>query len=238
VAVTLSNSVGVCLADAEYIWGVLLPDNDSRPADVQEQDRYDSTALVSSMNDNVDCFRHRLIRRELAIRNLLGSSSCFCELHFDAVHPLLLTDEEKAIIKEFFKRGGFILFIEDCYPYSQDEFWGVRSWPIIDFIKEELPSQDHDFSLSHVSDSHAIFHTYYTTQTADAIWHELNGNPYTPNRTLLSYRGTACAFVYGRYGWLEDDQWIADQRPFKRIFSMQQKSYELTVNLYVYATSH
>jgi hypothetical protein len=87
----------------DYIWTVLIPKNDSRPEDVQEQDRFDSSALVRSMDRNVECFHHRLRRREVEISDLPGSFSCFCELRFDAVHPLVLDDDEKRIIKNYFK---------------------------------------------------------------------------------------------------------------------------------------
>ena len=76
---------------------------------------------------------------------------------------------------------------------------------------------------------------HYHTQTADAIRHELTGNPNTPNRTLLYYQKRLCAFVMGRYGYLEDDAWVPTPRPFAEDFSMDPKSYQLIVNVYIYS---
>jgi hypothetical protein len=37
------------------------------------------------------------------------------------------------------------------------------------------------------------------------------------------------------YGNLEDDQWVAETRPFSREFSSELKSYQLIVNIYTYS---
>jgi len=190
------------------------------------------------MNDTEKVFRHQLAWNKVAIKNLLASSAPFCELRFDAVNPLVLTDQEKAILREYFVRGGFILFQEDAYPYFQDEFWSVKEWPVIDFLTKELPALDPDFTVQKVTDSHQLFHQYYNTQTAEFTKHELQDNPYTPNRTLLSYRGHPCAFVYGRYYLIEDGKWVAMPRPFEPVFSADPRGYQLTVNIYVYSQTH
>jgi hypothetical protein len=230
----------VCgLAQAtSYSWTVLIPENDSRAADVRDYDEFDSKSLVMNMNESEKIFRHRLVWNKAALKDLLALAPPFCELRFDAVNPLILTDREKAILKEFFARGGFVLFQEDAYPYSQDEFWSVKSWPVIDFLTRELPAADSDFKVEKVTDAHPLFHQYYNTQTGELTRHELEDNPYTPNRTLLSYRGHACAFVYGRYNYIEDGKWVAMPRPFRHFFSWDPKGYELTVNIYFYAVMH
>jgi len=225
-------------ATRAFSWTVLIPEHDSRAADVRDYDEFDSKSLVSGMNETEKVFRHQLVWNKLPIKNLLASSAPFCELRFDAVNPLVLTDQEKAILREYFVRGGFILFQEDAYPYSQDEFWSIKSWPVIDFLTKELPASSPDFHFEKVTDSNVLFHQYYDTQTAEQTKHELQDNPYTPNRTLLSYRGHPCAFVYGRYNWIEDGKWVAMPRPFAYVFNMEERGYQLTVNIYVYAATH
>ncbi len=123
-------------------------------------------------------------------------------MHFDGVNPGGLSVEEKSILGEYLKRGGFILFFIDTYPYSQDEFWAVKQWSVIDFLTKELPASDPDFTTGRATDDFPIFKVHYQTETADAIRHELNGNPNTPNRTLLFYRNRLCCFVMGEYGYL------------------------------------
>jgi hypothetical protein len=221
-----------------FSWTVLIPEHDSRDADVRDYDAFDSKSLVVGMNETEKVFRRQLTWKKCAIKDLLNVSAPFCELRFDAVKPLILTDQEKAILREYFIRGGFVLFQEDAYPYSQDEFWSVHSWPVIDFLAKELPASSPDFKVEKITDTHQIFHQYYRTQTAELTRHELQDNPYTPNRTFLSYGDHACAFVYGRYNWIVDDKWVAMERPFPYVFNLEERGYQLTVNIYLYAMTH
>jgi hypothetical protein len=221
-----------------YPWTVLIPKNDSRDPDEREQDYFDSRSQVASMNESEKLFGHHLVWSRIPISKLLTISTPFCELRFDAVKPLVLTDEEKLILREYFMRGGFVQLEEDAYPYGQDEFWSVHSWPVIDFLMKELPASDPDFKVTKITDAHQLFHQVYQTYTSDTVRHELDGNPYTPNRTLLSYRGRACALVRGRYTEVVDGEWVAMPRPFERVFSMDPRGYELTVNVYAYIELH
>jgi hypothetical protein len=172
---------------------------------------------------------------KIPIKHLLSARTAFCEMHFDAVRPLVLTANEKGILREYLKRGGFILFFIDTYPYAQDEFWPVKEWPLIDFLKLELPAADSDFTTGRATDDFPIFGIHYKTQTADAIRHELLGNPNTPNRTLLFYQGRLCCFVMGRYGYFDGGEWVPMSRPFEGDMSMDPKSYRLIVNIYNYS---
>jgi hypothetical protein len=221
-----------------YPWTVLIPQHDSRDAEVRGQDDFDSRSLVGSMNVSEKIFGHRLVWSQARIADLLSLATPFCELRFDAVKPLVLTGQEKSILREYFSRGGFVLFQQDCYPYDQDEFWPVKSWPVIDFLTRELPAADPDFTVTKITDRHPLFNQAYHTRTSEFTVHELQGNPATPNRTLVAYRGHPCAFVYGRYYVIEDGKWIAEPRPFPRVFSLDPRGYQLTVNIYTYVALH
>ncbi len=217
-----------------------MPQNDSRDPEMRDWDAFDSQSLVASMNANEKLFGRHLVWSRVAIRKLLDVSTPFCELRFDAVRPLVLTDEEKRVLREYFMRGGFVLFQEDAYPYDQDEFWAVHSWPVIDFLTKELPALDPDFKVTKVNDSHTLFNQVYHTKTAELTRHELEGNPFSPNRNFVTYRGRACAFVYGRYNVTDEytGKWVASPRPFEKRFSLEERGYELTVNIYAYAALH
>jgi len=234
-----AGEAGAVAQSCTFPWTVLVPQNDSRDAEVRAMDDFDSRSLVFSMNANEKLFGHHLVWSRVPITKLLLVATPFCELRFDAVHPLVLTDEEKRVLREYFRRGGFVLFQEDAYPYDQDEFWAVHSWPVIDFLRKELPAADPDFKVTRIDDSHPLFNQVYHTRTAVLIQHELDGNPYTPNRTFVTYRDQACAFVYGRYNLLGDDgKWFAAPRPFARVFSLESRGYMLTVNIYAYVALH
>jgi hypothetical protein len=219
----------------EYPWVYLVAENDSRDPEMCSHDEAQSLNTVAVINEQEDLFAHHLIWRKAAIRNLLAMNVPFCEMHFDAVRPFSLTADEKRIIAEYLKRGGFILFFIDTYPYAEEEFWPVKDWPIIDFIAKELPASDPDFTAGRATDDHPIFKVHYHTQTAEMIRHELEGNPNTPNRTILSYQDRLCCFVMGQYNYLEGGRWVALARPFPGVFSYQLKSYQLIVNIYTYS---
>jgi hypothetical protein len=219
----------------DYPWGILIPENDSRDQEMRAYDEADSVNMISVINESEKPFHHHLFGVKVPIKNLLSAKTAFCEMHFAAVRPLVLTPDEKAILQEYLKRGGFILFFIDTYPYAQDEFWKVKDWPLIDFVRQELPGADPRFTAGRATDDFSIFGIHYKTQTADAIRHELLGNPNTPNRTLLFYEGRLCCFVMGKYGYLDGDTWVPRPRPFANDFSMDPKSYRLIVNIYNYS---
>jgi hypothetical protein len=219
----------------EYPWVMLVPENDSRDPEVRQQDEVQSLNTVAVINQQEELFNHHLTWRKAAVRDLLSINAPFCEMHFDAVKLFSFTAEEKGILTEYLKRGGFILFIIDAYPYAEDEFWKVKEWPLIDFIAKELPASDHDFLSRRATDYSPIFKIHYRTQTADSIRHELIDNPNTPNRTILFYRNRLCCFVMGNYTHLEDGQWVPMERPFPGPYEFELKSYRLTVNIYTYS---
>jgi len=224
--------------DSDFSWTMLAPQNDSRPPDVRIFDDHLSQSMLDSMNENEPIFHHRLTWRKQPISHLLSISAPFCELPFDAVHPQILTPKEKEIVKEYFKRGGFILLCEDAYPYPQDEFWAVKSWPIIDFITKELSASDPDFTWEKVTEKHQVFHQHLETNLPDSEKMELEGNPYSPYLIMVYYKGHPCAFVEAQFYHIEDDKWVDLPRPYVYVFDQNIEGYALTVNLYVYATLH
>ena len=87
---------------------------------------------------------------------------------FDAVKPLILTDLEKSILREYFIRGGFILFEEDAFPYSQDEFWSVKEWPVIDLSDHIVP--DISCRKKWITDAHALCIKFTTWTNLRQAW--------------------------------------------------------------------
>ncbi len=217
---------------------VLTPESDSRDADVRDFDEFQSRTLATDMNATEKLFQQRLIWQKLPILQLLATSPPFCELDYDAVKPQILTSAEKTILREYLTRGGFIELSGDTYPYSQDVFWAVKKWPVIDFVTRELPAFDSHFTFKRITEKHLLFHLHYTTQIDEAERHELEGNPYTPDFILVSYRGHPCAFVWGNYGRYYQNRWMALERPFDRNLRLVPEDYALNVNLYIYAMTH
>ncbi len=219
----------------EYPWILLSPENDSRDPEMRDWDDADSLSMVGVMNQSESLFNHHLVWKKAAIKNLLALDAPFCEMRFDAVHPGSLSAEEKSILGEYFKRGGFILFFVDSYPYSQDEFWPVKKWSVIDFLTKDLPASDPEFTTGRATDDFPIFTAHYRTETPEPTKRELANNPNTPNRIMLFYRKRLCSFVIGRYSYMEDGAWVPMPRPFPTDFSMDARGFKLVVNIYIYS---
>jgi hypothetical protein len=234
-ALVLSLAMVARVHAMEYPWVLLEAQNDSRDPEVREADEAFSRNMVSVINQSEDLFHHSVVWREAPVAKLLEMNAPFCEMHFDAVHPFAFTEEEKEVLAEYFRRGGFILFFIDAFPYDQDTFWPVKQWPVIDFLTKELP-RDPDFTAARADDDSPLFKIHYQTEASEAIRHELDGNPNTPNRTVVYYKNRLCCFVMGNYNVLDDDgKWIAKPRPFSLEFSSELSGYERIVNVYVYS---
>jgi hypothetical protein len=231
---TFSFIASLTVARAVYPWVLINPEKDSRDADTRQSDEVFSRNLVFVINENEALFRHQMTWQEAPITKLLEMNGPFCEMHFDAVRPLDLTAEEKTVLIEYFKRGGFILFFIDAFPYDQDEFWAVKSWPLVDFLVKELP-RDSDFSIARLRDDHPMFKIHYQSHVDEEIRHELRDNPYTPNRLGIYYKNRLCGFIMGNYNVVENGKWIAEPRPFSLQFSSELSGYERIVNVFVYS---
>jgi hypothetical protein len=236
LAVVWLSFMGFGVARAtEYPWVLIYPQNDSRDPEMRRADEAYSRNMVSVVNQTERLFHHHVVWKKAAISHLLEISAPFCEMHFDAVHPFEFTPEEKTIVAEYFKRGGFILFFIDAYPYDQDEFWAVKHWPLVDFLTEELSRGDTAFSSSRIPDSDPIFQIHYPTHPPDSIVHELRDNPSTPNRTAVYYKGQMRGIVMGDYYIIEGGKWVAEPRPFSLEFSSELSGYQRIVDVYAYS---
>ena len=220
-----------------YSWAILIPENDSRPKEVRDFDEVVTKQLVHDMNNTETVFRHHLTWRQVPVSRLLSASVPFCEFDFDPVHPLVLTDREKAVLKEYFERGGVILLREGVYSYSPDELSGIKRWPIIDFLTGELPASSPDFRVEKIDEKHPLFHQYYSTRLPLPEARALQDFPHLPDLTLVSYKGHPCAFVYASY-FCDGEKWLTISPPFPTDFSIVPEDYALWVNLYIYASMH
>jgi hypothetical protein len=234
-AILVFLSVLARAAGTEYPWVVLTPADDSRSAHMRQWDEGESLNTVSVINLREELFDHRLVWKKAAVRELLSMDAPFCELRFDAVHPFRWSAGEKSILAEYLRRGGFILFLLDAYPYSQDEFWAIGQWPVIDFITKELPGADRDFSPGKAGADLSVFKSPKPVHTPDWIQYELSGNARSCDRTMLSYQGRLCGFVIGEYSNYRlngKGGWIGLTRDPPMFYLFGEQNIDLIVNLY------
>jgi hypothetical protein len=198
-------------------------------------DEAESLNTVSVINLKEGMFEHRFVWKRAAIKDLLSMDAPFCELRFDAVYPFRWSPGERTILAEYLKRGGFIVFMMDAYPYSQDEFWAVREWPVIDFVTKELPGADRGFSTRKGTEDMPIFRSPKLVHTHEWIQIELAGNPNTVDRTMLFYQGRLCGFVLGEYSYRlwRKGGWVGFTRDPPVFYTFGEHSIDLLVNLYV-----
>jgi len=220
-----------------YTWTSLIPQHDSRPADMRKYDRDTLSAMIVNMNATEKVFHQQLTWQELPIRRLLKVPAPFCELDFDPLHPLILTTQEKAILREYLGRGGFLQLGTDVYPYSQKELASVTKWPVVDFVTKELPALDPDFTVEKITEKHPIYHQYYSTYVPAPERWALRTFPHLPDCTLVSHKGHPCVFIYSNY-YCEGDHWVVLPRPFNEDTDWIAEDYAMNVNLYIYTSMH
>ncbi len=204
----------------EYPWVFLIPNSSSYDSTGNNMDEAVSRNTVAILNQKEPLFNHHLIWKKVTIKNLLSMGTPFCEMHFDAVIPCKLDSEEKSIIEEYLKRGGFILLVIDTCRYSEEEYWNVKEWPIMNFLTHDLPASDHSFSTGKASENFPIFRLPYQFTFPDFIRHEFSENPYSPVHTQLFYQNRLCCFVLEFYSSARN---------------RRDNAYQLLVNIYTYS---
>ena len=219
-------------------WVMVTPRNDTRDAEMQAWDELDSIGTVALMNREEAMAEGNFVWGKSSIEDVLRTRTPFAELRIDPVHPMEFTPREKEVLVEWFKRGGFLLLLEDTYPYEQEEFRKLATLPAFDFLIRELPFTDPDFTFAKAEDDHPIFNVIYTTKTADWVAVERRENPHYRGRQYLEYKGRMVAFFMGRYNLMEEGRWIPMARPFPRASGHDVRGYYLMLNLYAHAMIH
>ena len=217
---------------------MLVPAQDSRDRDVCLFDEADTRDVIRFFNDSGKFKYTRFVFSKTRITRLLDARTPFADLHFDSVKPMAFTPDEKAILKEWLMRGGFLVALEDTYPYEQEEFRKARDLPVFDFFTKELPAEDSDFTVERAGPSDAFFREPYPTRPAAPIEVEMRENPNYRGFTMLLYKGRVAVFIHGRYNYMEDGRWVRATRPFSSDHTLAIESYALTINIYYYALTH
>lgn len=216
-------------------WIVLRPKNDTRDEEMRAWDEADSLAFVTAFNEAEEFATSRLRWTVAEMDKIDEGGAPFAELRVDPVRPMEFTSREKTALHEWLRRGGFLLLVEDCYPYPQERFRALEKLPAYEFLVRELPALDPEFRAIRVNDSHPIFRAYYRTSTGDWMAREQRENPNYRGRTLLLHRDKPAAFVMGRYGVQKDGRWVPAERPLRHRFGRELNGYQLIVNLYCHA---
>jgi hypothetical protein len=223
---------------AELPWVVLETRNETRDEEMQAWDDADSQALVKLMNQDERLRDSQFAWRKTPLESLLDAGTPFAMLNLDPVRPMELTAREKEVLLEWIERGGFLLVMEDAYPYEQEEFRKHPTLPVYEFLMKELPRGNPLFGTGDARTEHAVYNLVYPTEMSPWIRVELEENPHYRGRTFLEYKGRMVAFFMGRYSVMREGRWVPMRRPFPPRVSRDARGYYLILNLYAYATMH
>jgi hypothetical protein len=235
VVILFANS-GFC-SDKEFLWTTLTIQNDLRDDDMKHFDEAFDRQTIEIINQKqvVPIIKWK----KEPLLKLLDSNTLFATLYFDSVKSYELTKEEKDILKEYFKRGGFLVLYEDTFPYEQEEFRKKRSLPVFDYLLSDLPKEDPSFAVKKAADSHQLFRVFYKITTSASILEEERENVNYRGHQMLTYKDRISAFVRGRYSYRDQKQkrWIPMRKPYDRYVS-DKICDELSVNLIIYVMTH
>ncbi|MGB8352353.1 MAG: hypothetical protein WCD79_00540 [Chthoniobacteraceae bacterium] len=222
----------------DWPWTMLTPANESRDAGMCRFDEIDVRHTLRVL-DHSDKFIHsHFVFSKIPITKLLAAPTPFGDLHFDSINPMEFTPGEKSILKEWLKRGGFLIAFEDTYPYEQDVFHKKHDLPVFDFFTRELPAEDPDFTVKKAGPDHPFFRQPFPTKPAAPIQVEMQENPNFRGYTMLLYKGRTVVFFMGRYSYMDNGRWVPMRRPFPEAHDLALESYALMINVYFYAITH
>jgi len=231
--------LGTCGVRAgDLPWTMLIPAHDSRDAEMRRFDETDLRYQIQVLNRSGKFEGNRFVFSKIPITGLLGAMTPFADLPFDSVRPMEFTPEEKTILKEWLKRGGFLVAFEDTYPYEQEDFRRKRVLPAFDFFIKDLPAEDPDFTVDRAGPTHAVFREPFPTKPAPPFEVEIRENPNYRGFTYLVYKGRMVVFFMGRYSYMENGRWVRVSRPFPDAHDLVLESYSLILNVYFYALTH
>lgn len=168
-------------AGKDLVWTILTPEEDARDAGMVEFDRKMDEHLVATIN-TTDELRDRLQVKAHELGQLGSSRSAFASLHFDPTKPSELNEAEKKALELYLARGGFLLLVEDNYPYSQAEFRRPSRVAVFDYLTRELPARNPDFRATQAGQSHPVFHQLFQVEIPPAILRETFENAYSGAR--------------------------------------------------------
>jgi hypothetical protein len=232
----LLSSTTVCFSSDSFSYVSLYLNDDQRDEDmVQFDDLFDQKA-VQWINDSGKLKGPVVWKRQSLLTVVKEPFPVFCKLHFDAVKSSTFTEDEKAVLIEYFSRGGFIEFVEDDYPYDETdnkdyEFQqkAKSKNPILIFLTKDLPKVGKDFK----------FKVYKPTAEGTPDFYKIPTykNKYTPPSEflLMSNRYVGCVTYVGADQNKTTGRWTPLDRPFKEQVSMYYNIFYGEVSVFINA---
>ena len=217
-------------------WTILRSARDARDAEMIDFDTRMDRRLVDALN-TAEVFDGRLDVAVAPIDELLESRSAFASLHFNPTQPMKLAPREEQALAEFMARGGFLLLVENNYPYSAEIYRSRMTGTLFDFFAKDLPERDKKFRAEKLPLSHPIFDYPYRISVPPAIAREREHDPSYVGETVFFHEGRLVGFTFSLFGFDDGEAFVPVPRPF-RVYTLMDAGHRVLVNIYSYALSH
>jgi len=217
-------------------WLILRPARDARSPEMVRFDERMDEHLVARLNE-APALRGRLQASPRAVTSILKPGAPFASLHFDPTRPMALSEEEKKSLEEYMIRGGFLLLVEDNYPYFERQYRAKIEGTVFDFFARELPRRNPAFSTSRAGPDHPLFTQHYRIEIPPFIQREMDENSGYRGETLFLHEGRLAGYTLSLYAFHDGDEHVPLKPPY-RPYDLILTGYELLVNIYVYSSQH
>lgn len=192
--------------------------------------------LVERLNETPE-LRERVKLSRGPVSSILESGAAFASLHFDPTKPMRFSQEEEQAIEEYLVRGGFLLLIEDNYPYTEGQYRAEVEGTLFDFFALELPRRNPGFTTTKAGPDHPIFTEHYPIEIPPFIRREMTENPRYRGETLFLCQGRLAGYTLSLYAF-HDDSGHVPLRPPYHPYDLVLTGQELLVNIYLYSSQH
>lgn len=224
------------LQSSELTWLILSPKNDARTEEMARFDEEMDEHLVARLNETPE-FQGRLQVARRDVASILEPGAPFASLHFDPTRPMALSEEEKSVLEEYLVRGGFLVLVEDNYPYFEEQYRARTDGTLFDFFARELPRRNPEFSTGKAGADHPLFTQHYRIEIPDFIRREMDENPRYRGETLFLHEGRLAGYTLSLYAFHDGEKHVPLKPPY-RPYDLILTGYELLVNIYLYTSQH
>jgi len=217
-------------------WLILSPTHDARSPEMARFDEQMDEHLVTRLNETPE-FRGRLQVSHRGVASILESGAPFASLHFDPTKSMALSEEEKRAVEEYMIRGGFLLLVEDNYPYFEWQYRAKTEGTLFDFFARELPQRNPEFSTGRAGPGHPLFTQHYRIEIPPLIQQEMDENSHYRGETLFLHEGRLAGYTLSLFAFHDGDEHVPLRPPY-RPYDLILSGHELLVNIYLYTSRH
>lgn len=217
-------------------WLILRPAHDARSPEMVRFDERMDEHLVTRLNET-PALQRRLQASHRAVASILESGAPFASLHFDPTQPMDFSEEEKEALEDYLVRGGFLLLVEDNYPYFEWQYRAKTEGTLFDFFASELPRRNRAFSTGRAGPGHPLFNQHYQIEIPSFIQQEMEENASYRGETLFLHEGRLAGYTLSLFAFHDGEQHVPLNPPY-RPYDLIVSGYELLVNVYIYSSQH